>query len=133
MHCCHGSPSIDGQTALERLRGGGRSQRKIPEFGESILHKPLAQEASDGTQYFTGGILGMRDRSAEISVYDGEQLIRDVLLDERMTDERKQADAAVKLARAEELHSLGIDAPSGQTVRSVRLLASPSRWSCEQT
>ena len=66
----------DGQTAYERMRGR-RSHRPLPEFGEAVFYKPLRQSSDDDdTRYFPGVFVGLRERSDEIILADGEGVIR---------------------------------------------------------
>ena len=66
----------DGKSALERLKGR-RSRRHVPEFGEAIMFLPLVKIGeSTGTRAYPGIYLGIRDRSDELIIVDGEGVVR---------------------------------------------------------
>ena len=66
--------SSDGKSSYERL--GRKSRRALPEFGERILFRPEGAETSaEPTRMRLEISIGVRERSDELIVADGEQVL----------------------------------------------------------
>ena len=64
------------KTAFEYLRGM-RSRRALPEFGETVMYRPLRNaDERDDTRAYIGCFIGLRERSDEVVLADGEGVIR---------------------------------------------------------
>ena len=87
----------DNRTAYERFRGR-KAHKHLPEFGEGILYMPEKQSLGHGgVRKYPGILLGVRERSEEIIVGEGEEVIRARDYSRRPASEQWCAEEALQL------------------------------------